>query len=82
MESIRAENADDAAQRILTLFGKQKARPGHVLKEGYFFTNFALGQLTLVHFRAGCDFAIQQGWIRETEPGVFTLTPTGFSAYH
>jgi hypothetical protein len=82
MESIHTENADEAARRILTLFGKQKARPGHILNEGYFFTNFAVGQLTVIDFRVGCDLAIQQDWIKETEPGVFMLRPAGYSAYH
>jgi hypothetical protein len=82
MEPIRIGNADDAARRILTLFGKQKARPGHILKEGYFFTHFALDRLTVLDVRAGCDLAIQQDWIKETEPGVFMLTVAGFSAYH
>ena len=37
MEHIGTTENADVAERILTLFGKQKARPGHILKEGYFF---------------------------------------------
>lgn len=75
------ENASDAAERILDLFGRQ-ARPGTTLKEGFFFRAFPFDQLTLLDFRPGCEYAKQQGWIEETEPGVFMLTKAGFSACH
>jgi hypothetical protein len=82
MRCTSMENANEAARRILALYRQLKARPGHLLKEGYFFTHFAIGDLTLVNFRAGCDLAIQQSWIKETDPGVFMLTPIGFTSYH
>lgn len=75
------DNAAEAARRILDLFGRQ-ARPGTTLREGFFFTAFPLDGLTLLDFRPGCDHAIQQGWIKETEPGAFMLTKDGFCACH
>ena len=73
---------EDAARRILELFSQRKARPGDVLKQGEAFTTYAKGPVQLSDFKAGCDYAAEQGWIKETEPGSgdFMLTKTGFSA--
>jgi hypothetical protein len=70
---------DEAADRILALFKKQKARPGHPLKDGYVLKNFADDRLRLDDFKGGCDYAIEQGWITTLEPGVYVLTQEGFS---
>jgi len=74
---------EDAAVRILELFRQRKARPSHILKHGEAFTTYAKGPVQLTHFKAGCDYAVEQGWIRETEPGSgdYMLTKAGWSAY-
>jgi hypothetical protein len=74
---------EDAAVRILELFRQRKARPSHVLKHGEALTTYAKGQVQLTDFKVGCDYAVEQGWIRETGPGSgdYMLTKAGFSAY-
>jgi hypothetical protein len=81
MDAMTTDNAGDAARRILDLFGR-RAVPGTVLKEGFFLTAFPLDRLTVLDFKSGCNYAKRQGWIEETELGVFMLTKVGFSACH
>lgn len=75
-------SAEDAARRILALFAIRKARPGTILKHGEILTTYAEGQVQLEDFKAGCDYAVEQDWIKETEPGSgdYVLTVEGFPA--
>jgi hypothetical protein len=75
-------SAEVAARRLLALFAKRKAVPGVALKHGEALTVYADGQVQLEDFKAGSDFAVAEGWVKETEPGSFVLTVAGFSAYH
>jgi hypothetical protein len=78
-------SAEDAARRLLALFAQRKARPGEILKHGEVLTSYPKGEVQLEDFKAGLDFAIEQGWVKETEPGGTgdcMLTVDGFSAYH
>jgi hypothetical protein len=77
-------SAEDAARRVLALFAKRKARPGTILKHGEILTTYAEGEVQLEDYKAGCDYAVEQNWIEETEPGSgdYMLTEEGFSAYH
>jgi hypothetical protein len=73
-------SSHEAAIRILWLFKERKARPSHVLKDQDYFTWFGNERFTLDDFKSGCDYAVNQGWIEQSEPGTYKLTLTGFSA--
>ena len=77
-------SSEAAARRLLALFEQRKARPGEVLKHGEVLTSYAEGQIHLEDFKAGCDCAVEQGWVKETESGTgnYMLTVNGFSTYH
>lgn len=73
-------SAHEAAIRVLRLFKERKARPSHLLKDQDYFTWFASERFTLDDFKPGCDYALNQGWIEQSEPGTYKLTLAGFSA--
>jgi hypothetical protein len=70
-------SAENAARRLLAMFAKRKARPGEILKHGEVLTTYAEGQVQLEDFKAGCDYAIEQGRVKETEPDTRRLYAHG-----
>ncbi len=71
--------ATESARIILSIFYSRSVRSGQVVMAGAVNADFLKLGYGPENYKAGMDYAVEQGWIRE-EPPVIRLTEVGYDA--
>ncbi|HEX8527023.1 hypothetical protein [Allosphingosinicella sp.] len=71
---------EENGRTVLQIYAHFGSRPGEVLRSNNFVAVAARRRIPIADIQDGLEFALEAGWIEETENGSLRLTDEGYSA--
>ncbi len=70
---------EESGRFVLGIYARFESQPGRVLRANNFVAVAARRRVPIADIQRGLDFAVESGWLEETDDGSLRLTSTGYN---